>query len=195
MLPVSQVLLGFRNLALRLAIFVALAALLVWFLGGSLFARESVLVLGTASTGTVSGEVDVRLEQVVLPASELASDRIFLRVAIGEPGALGKSASAKTCPTQDRLAEATSLFVADPGGTSRAVWFAGEPLASGGGRAGKWRVYRVTPYATCPETMLEVSDRLEAERQLARMKAGLPLQSPEAAAAARDSVLRAGDAR
>lgn len=191
----SQVLLGFRNLAFRAAIFVALAALLVWFLGGSLFARESVLVLGAASTGTASGEVDVRLEQVVLPATELASDRIFLRVAIGEPGALGRSASARNCTTQDRLAEATNLFVADPGGTSRAVWFAGEPLAAGGGRTGVWRVYRVSPYSACPETLLEVSDRLEAERQLARVKAGLPLQTAEAAAAARESVLRAGDPR
>jgi hypothetical protein len=42
--------------------------------------------------------------------------------------------------------------------------------------------------------MLEVSDRLEAERQLARVKAGLPIQAADAAGAARDAVLRAGDA-
>ena len=42
--------------------------------------------------------------------------------------------------------------------------------------------------------MLEVSDRLEAERQLARVKAGLPLQAAGAASAASDAVLRAGDA-
>jgi len=192
---VSQVLLGFRNLAFRIAIFVALAALLVWFLGGSLFARESVLVLGSASTGTSSGEVEVRLEQVTFPASSLPSDPVVLRVAIGDPGALGKRVTWMNCTSQDRLAEATRLLVADPGGTSRAVWYAGETLAAGGGRTGKWRVYRVTPYATCPETMLEVSDRLEAERQLARVKAGLPLQTREAADAARDAVLRAGDPR
>jgi hypothetical protein len=43
--------------------------------------------------------------------------------------------------------------------------------------------------------MLEVADRLEAERQLARVKAGMPLQSAETAAGARDAVLGAGDAR
>jgi hypothetical protein len=191
---VSQVLLGVRNLSLRIAVFVALAAALAWFLGGSLFARPSVVVLATASTGTASGEVSVRLEQVTFPASALPSDPIVLRVAIGDPGALGKGVTWTNCTTQDRLAEATGLLVADPGGTSRAVWYAGETLASGGGRTGKWRVYRVAPYASCPETLLEVADRLEAERQLARVMAGLPLQSADVAGAARDAVLRAGDA-
>jgi hypothetical protein len=73
------------------------------------------------------------------------------------------------------------------------VWFAGEPLKEGGGASGVWRVYRITPDATAPEMMLEVVDRLEAERQLARVKAGLPLQSAETAAGARDAVLKAGD--
>jgi hypothetical protein len=41
--------------------------------------------------------------------------------------------------------------------------------------------------------MLEVADRLEAERQLARVKAGMPLQKADAAAAAREAVLKAGD--
>jgi len=36
---VSQVLLGVRNLSLRIAVFVALAAALAWFLGGELFPR------------------------------------------------------------------------------------------------------------------------------------------------------------
>jgi hypothetical protein len=73
------------------------------------------------------------------------------------------------------------------------VWFAGEPLQARGGASGVWRVYRVTPYATAPETMLEVADRLEAERQLARVKAGMPLQNADAAAGAREAVLEAGD--
>jgi hypothetical protein len=191
---VSQVLLGFRNLALRLAVFVALAALLVWFLGGSLFARNEVISIGSAATGSGSGESEVLLEQVVVPLSKLPTDRVFFRVAIGDPSTLGRGPDWKNCESQDRLAEATLPFVAAAGTTERAVWFAGEPLKDGGGASGAWRIYRVTPYATCPETMLEVSDRLEAERQLARVKAGLPLQGADAARAARDAVLRAGDA-
>jgi len=191
---VSQVLLGFRNLALRLAVFIALAAVLAWFLGGSLFARNDVIVVGTAATGPAAGEVEVRLEQVVVPRSKLPRDRVFLRVAVGDPGAPRKRVDWKNCASQDLLLDAVLPFVADAGGTDRAVWFAGEPLKEGGGGAGVWRVYRVAPYSTCPETMLEVSDRLEAERQLARVKAGLPLQGADAASAARDAVLRAGDA-
>ena len=67
----SQVLLGFRNLALRIAIFVVLAAILAWLLGGNLFARNTVIALGTASTGAGDGPVEVRIEQVVLSKTDL----------------------------------------------------------------------------------------------------------------------------
>ncbi|MBI1303985.1 MAG: hypothetical protein GC172_09390 [Phycisphaera sp.] len=181
----SQVLLGFRNLALRLAVFVALAALLVWFLGGNMFARSQVFPLAVATTGAGDGRLDVRLEQVILPVKGLPSDRIFFRV-------LFDGADAAEPPMA--FASVSDLVEIDPGGLNRAVWFAAEQFKPGGGTAGVWCVYRLTPYATRPELMLEVADRLEAERQLARVKAGLPLQTGDAARAARDAVLRAGDA-
>lgn len=180
----SQVLLGVRNLALRIAIFVVLAAILVWILGGSLFARNQVIALGTATTGAGEGRVDVRLEQVIAPKTDLPSDRMYFRVGFDGEGGKGES---------DRLAQASPLLGVDAGGIDRAVWFAGEPLKDGGGASGVWCVYRITPYATKPELMLEVADRLEAERQLARVKAGMPLQKADAAAAAREAVLKAGD--
>lgn len=181
----SQVLLGFRNLALRIAIFVVLAAGLVWFLGGSLFARNTVLPMGVASTGAGEGRVEVALQQVILPTTDLSSDRVFFRLRLDGEG--GRSDG------KERFAQVSHLVEVDPGGTNRAVWFAGEPLRDGGGASGVWRVYRVTPYAPSAEAMLEVADRLEAERQLARVKAGLPLQAADVAAAARDAVLKAGD--
>jgi len=181
---VSQVLLGFRNLAFRIAIFVVLAAILVWILGGSLFARNQVIALGAATTGAGEGRVDVRLEQVIAPMTDLPSDRMYFRVGFDGEGGKGES---------DRLAQASPLLGVDAGGINRAVWFAGEPLKDGGGASGVWCVYRITPYATKPELMLEVADRLEAERQLARVKVGMPLQKADAAAAAREAVLKAGD--
>ena len=187
----SQVLLGFRNLALRIAIFVVLAAILVWLLGGNLFARNTVIPTGTATTGPGDGRMDVRLEQVIPPAASLPSDAYFFRVATIEGGDFRASWKEHA----ERFAHCSPLVEVDPGGPERAVWFAGEPLKDGGGASGVWRVYRVTPYATGPETMLEVADRLEAERQLARVKAGMPLQPAETAAGARDAVLGAGDAR
>lgn len=180
----SQVLLGFRNLAFRIAIFVVLAAILAWLLGGNLFARDQVIAVGTATTGAGEGRIDARLEQVIVPKTDLPSDRMYFRVSFDGEGGKGES---------DRFAQTSPLLEVDPGGLDRAVWFAGEPLKDGGGASGVWRVYRITPYAPKPEMMLEVADRLEAERQLARVKAGLPLQSAETAAGARSAVLKAGD--
>ena len=77
----SQVLLGFRNLAFRAAIFVVLAAILVWMLGGNLFARNAVIPIGAATTGPGDGVVHVRLEQVIPPAASLPSDAYFFRIA------------------------------------------------------------------------------------------------------------------
>ena len=186
----SQVLLGFRNLALRIAVFVVLAAVLAWLLGGNLFARNTVIALGTASTGAGDGPVEVRVEQVVLSKTDLSRDRAFFRVQLSD----SSSYSGEEIEFPERFAQVSQLVEVDPGGLDRAVWFAGEPLKDGGGASGAWRVYRVTPYATAPKTMLEVSDRLEAERQLARVKVWLPIQAADAAGAARDAVLRAGDA-
>jgi len=109
---------------------------------------------------------------------------MYFRVGFDGEGGKGES---------DRLAQASPLLGVDAGGVNRAVWFAGEPLKDGGGASGVWCVYRITPYATKPELMLKVADRLEAERQLARVKAGMPLQKADAAAAAREAVLKAGD--
>lgn len=186
----SQVLLGFRNLALRIAIFVVLAAGLAWFLGGNLFARNDLLVVSTASTGPGDGQLDVRLERVIVPASKLPSERTYLQVATWDrTKPLSIKESWERCATQELLRDATPLAAVGAGTTERAVWFAGEPLDA----AGAWRIYRIQPYGSCPERMLEVPDRLEAERQLARVAAGLPLQGVDAAAKAREAVLRAGD--
>lgn len=185
----SQVLLGFRNLALRIAVFVVLAAGLAWFLGGNLFPRNSLVVVATASTGPGDGQLEVRLERVV--RQKAASLETYLQIATLESsGPLGAGGTWTRCETQDRLREATHPASVGAGTTERAVWFVGEPVDAGGA----WRVYRIQPYGNCPERMLEVADRLEAVRQLARVTAGLPLQTPEAGASARDAVLRAGDA-
>jgi hypothetical protein len=183
---VSQVLLGFRNLAFRTAIFVVLAAILVWLLGGNLFARNQVIPISAASTGAGEGRIEAQLQQVILPRTDLASDSMFFRVRFDGEGVHSEG--------EERFAHASQLVEVDPGGLNRAVWFAGEPLKDGGGASGVWRIYRITPYANAPEMMLEVADRLEAERQLARVKAGMPLQKAETAAGAREAVLKAGDA-
>ncbi|MEI7876865.1 MAG: hypothetical protein WCI96_02975, partial [Planctomycetota bacterium] len=91
------------------------------------------------------------------------------------------------CPTQDILRGATNLVSVTAAAGSGEVWFAGNPSTD----LAAWRIYRITADAQCPALMLEVADRLEAERQLARIAAGMPMQTAQQAAAARDSVLRA----
>ncbi len=185
----SQVLLGFRNLALRIAIFVALAAVLVWFLGGSLLARPDTVTVGNATVGRQdAGLAEIRLVQVVHPTSSLPSERITWHVE-SRDGARGVFGSFRPCEGQDLLVDATPLVEVLPDGITPEAWFAGRPAGS---RA--WRLYRMGAYADCPEERGEYPDRLEAERQLARIATGRPLQPAAEAAAAREAVLRAGDA-
>ena len=44
--PMGQIVLGFRSLAVKVAVFVALAALLAWILGGTLWPRSVVRLVG-----------------------------------------------------------------------------------------------------------------------------------------------------
>jgi hypothetical protein len=181
---VSQVLLGFRNLAFRIAVFVALAALLVWFLGGSLLPRATLIPQAAHRIGSPSeGAEDVRLVQVVAPKISLTAEPVLWRVELQSD-----YGSWKPCEGQDELVEATAFVDVTDGGHPT-IWFAGRPSG-----ATVWKLYTMGPYAARPNPKGEVADRLEAERQLARVKAGMPLQTAEAAAAARDAVLRAGDA-
>jgi hypothetical protein len=184
---VSQVLLGFRNLAFRAAIFVVLAAILVWLLGGNLLPRATLIPQAAHTIGSPGeGEAEVRLVQVVAPRISLAREPVTWRV---EEQA-GYSDAWRPCEGQDELVEATAFVdVIGRGHGHPTIWFAGRPSG-----VTAWKLYSMGPYAARPEPEGEVADRLEAERQLARVKAGLPLQKAETAAEAREAVLKAGDA-
>ncbi|MEI7877014.1 MAG: hypothetical protein WCI96_03725, partial [Planctomycetota bacterium] len=83
----SQVLLGVRNLSFRIAVFVALAALLVWFLGGSFLARPEVIVHATAMVETSGeGQVEVSLIQIVHPLSSIPSERSIFQIETRRDG-------------------------------------------------------------------------------------------------------------
>lgn len=181
----SQVLLGFRNLSYRLAAFLALAALLVWFLGGNLLARPGVIDIAVAKAGSPeTKQIEVTLRQIVQSRSKSASDPSHFQVEVRVAGG-----AAQPCPTQDLLREAIGLVTVQGAATGAEVWLAGRP--DGGGTS--WRIYRIDTDSLCPTMMLEVADRLEAERQLARLAGGLTLQTAQQSAASRDAVLRAGN--
>jgi hypothetical protein len=184
-LPVSQVLLGFRNLAVRIAVFVALAAALVWFLGGSLLPKPTRILHGDAEVGRAGeGLGRVRLVQVIHPVESLPSERQTWHVETNANG------SWSPCEQQPVWTAVSDLRVVRDGSGFGVAWFAARAAGSD-----DWTVYSIGGYEACPKAQVTVADRLEAERQLARVGASLPLQGPAAGTAARDSVLRAGDAK
>jgi hypothetical protein len=151
----GQLALGLRSLLIRLVVFFVMAALLAWALGGTLWPRAEV----------------VRLESVPFDGQQW-----FWEMSVG-----GRH------PGEVRW----RLMVLDPEGEGRSVderlWcqVAGPVVSEGGlyyaalGCSGdrSWRIERISGEG--PPEVLEVPDRLAVERQLARLRAGLGLQSPE----------------
>lgn len=179
----SQVLLGFRNLAVRIAVFVALAAVLVWFLGGSLLPKPTRILHGDAEVGRAGdGLGRVRLVQVIHPVESLPAERQTWHIETNANG------SWSACEQQPVWTEVSELMVARDGSGFGVAWFAARTAGSD-----QWTIYSIGRYEACPEAQASVADRLEAERQLARVGASLPLQAAATQDAARDSVLRAGD--
>lgn len=182
----SQVLLGVRNLSVRVAIFVVLAAILVWFLGGSLFPRADRIVRGTVEIGRAGeGLGEMRLVEVVHPASTLPAERVTFDVEVTN-GAILKPYD--RCTTLPMIVEAGSLVSVADASAFRTAYFVARKAD---GTA--WTLFALGGYESCPRELHAYADRLEAERQLARVVAGLEAQDPADAAAARDATLRAGD--
>lgn len=170
----SQVLLGVRNLSLRIAVFVALAAALAWFLGGELFPRAKSLAGSAVSGAGVSARV-----VLWYTPDGIVSERAQWRLEIDAGGGPRRVEPAWTAATEP---------VIDAGGT----------VFIGGLTNGNWTIWSIraaeSTAETIPATPIAVfSDRLEVERQLARVAAGLPLQSAEVAKSAREALLRVGD--
>ena len=183
----SQVLLGVRNLSLKIAVFVAIAALLAWFLGGSLLPRPTRLEGASVEVGRAGeGLGRVRLVHVLHSVESLPSERETWHV---ETTASGGFESWKACEQGDLLCAATALVLVKDATGFGTAWFAARVSGSSA-----WTVYSIGGYEACPTARVVVADRLEAERQLARVAAGLSVQSSEAAKGARDAVLRSGDA-
>ncbi len=166
----GQVLLGFRSLLIKLALFVVFAALLAWALGGTLFPRPELV------------DYDSVLFQ---------DHQCFWRVAVGG-GDPGKGKMAWRLMVDD-AGDAEARAVGDK------VWVDGAgPILSGdslyfGGLSSHnpnehWRIVQVdASFAVTAETVMP--DRLAVERQLARLDAGLPVQDTATILAERGRVL------
>ncbi len=182
----SQVLLGVRNLSLRIAVVAAIGVFLVWLLGGNLLPKADTIANEPVTLSASSdAPAPVRLVQVVNPLELLPSERVTWHVEIKQG-----DTDWETCVGQATLVDATALVRANAPGSSSA-WFGGR--TSG---ASSWTLYKIdaTKLDAAPNAEETYTDRLEVERQLARAASGLAPQSADQTAASRESVLHAGDA-
>jgi hypothetical protein len=168
----GQVALGFRSLFIRLAIFVVMAALLAWTLGGTLFPRAEI-----ADGPAVRWNDATWRLRLSLGGERRGLLRWSLLRQEGE-----RDAEEWPLAGFERWVEASGPVALD----DRLY------IAFRDHSASSWTLAAIT--ATGFDTVA-LPDRLEAERQLARLRNGLPPQSPADAAAARDAVLMAPSER
>jgi len=162
----GQLALGLRSLVIRFGVFVVLAALLAWALGGTLFPRPSV---------------------VKFDAIDFADGRWYWQLAVG-----GRQADQVNwrMMVDDETGEARAVHeqswsqVAGPVRTDDQLYFAGRS-------DNIWRLYGV--HADRALDVYTMPDRLAVEQQLARLRAGLPLQDIETIRGQRDDVLNPTD--
>jgi hypothetical protein len=162
----GQVALGFQNLLIKLAVFVVLAALLAWALGGTLFPRPEIATFDSVS---------------------FSGGRWFWRLSVGGRNdgevrwdLMIDTGDEKPQPLDGRhWAEVAGPIVAGDRlyFAARASMNAAEP----------WRIECVDEGRKI--TAFSMPDRLAVELQLARLAAGLELQDMETIRRERERVL------
>jgi hypothetical protein len=143
--------LGLRSLLVKLAIFVAMAALLAWALGGTLWPRAEVARLAGIHWG--GGEW---FWEIAVGGKERGALRYRLMV---------DRAGGRPEPFDDRW----WVDVAGPALGPDGIYYAARAQD-----AAHWRLERIAGAA--PEALHALPDRLSVEQQLARAAAGLPVQ-------------------
>lgn len=159
----GQFALGIRSLLIKVAVFVVMAALLAWTLGGTLWPKPTI----------------VRLEPVTF-----ASRQWFWQLSVG-----GRDENAirwqlmqqenqkKPQPLDSHVwTDAADLFLLDD-----ALFLAGCD------DVGRWQIGRLAPNLTL--VLHELPDRLAVEQQMARLKAGKAIQDSQVILAERALVL------
>ncbi len=166
----GQVILGFRSLIIKLALFFLFAALLAWALGGTLFPRPEVIEFDSILFG---------------------GHRWYWKVSVGgrDPGKgrmiwqFMKSGDEEESPTV--VGATTWVEAAGPVVVGESLYFGA--LASRNPNE-FWRIERIDESLEVIEETL-MPDRLAVERQLARLAEGLTLQDKDAILAQRSQVL------
>jgi len=150
--------LGFRNLLIKLSIFFIMAALLAWALGGTLWPRAESADFPTVQFGgqtwfwrlSVGGRIQGQLHWQLMYIDEEQSPQPF---------------------SDQHWAQTVELVARQDG-----LYFAGcDSLKS----TAPWQLIRIDQQNQA-STIVTLPDRLAVERQFARLKAGLPIETLEA---------------
>lgn len=163
----GQVALGFRSLLIKLAVFVIMAALLAWALGGTLWPRAEV----------------VDFDPVSFDGREW-----YWRLSVGgrQDGQVRWSMMVRDADGEARPWEERGwVEVAGPAATDEMLCYAGRASFN---PSEPWRLAQVEQ-AAVSSTYVAMPDRLAVERQLERLKAGLPLEDLEHVRQQRELVL------
>jgi hypothetical protein len=154
----GQFTLGLRSLLIKSAVFVIMAALLAWALGGTLWPRAQ-----RANTQTVSFAGYRWHWQLAVGGKTPGEARWRLMVSVGD----GKSAPFD----DDEWADVAGPVASDDGLYVAYV----APAARS-----RWVIERIERINTDFQgTTFPMPDRLAVEQQLARVRAGLPMQDEE----------------
>ncbi|MFK7962153.1 MAG: hypothetical protein AB8G96_16700 [Phycisphaerales bacterium] len=175
----GQVALGIRSLVFRLAIFVAMAALLAWALGGTLLPRAE-----TAEYDAVRADGSSWYWRLAVGGRRVPElDPLGVRWTLVVRGDDGRSAEvggddvAWTDVAGPVASSIVGLGTAASEGSPRGIWFAGFDRRT---PDRGWQLYRIvpgTPESTASsESVMRLDSRLAVELQLARLAAGrMPL--------------------
>lgn len=188
----SQVALGLRSLVIKLAIFVAMAALLAWALGGTLWPRPERLrssIVALSDDPAKGNRVWYAIDTEVggRDRGQTSATLVRLKPSRGTHSATPVlPVPAEADEDREIWDEALAPVPVGPVDDAKEMWVAARVRGTEG-----WRLVRVGVAGDVLER-IEFPDRLEVERQLARVRTGLPVQSAEAAAAARGAMLGTG---
>ena len=160
----GQLALGLRSLVIKLAIFFVLAALLAWVLGGSLFPRTPSVELDSVSFLEDDWQWKLMLRQ---PGDQLRWELVRRRID-------GTVEVVDAGPWRE---------VAGPVAAGDFLVYAGRSAVG----EDHWRLARLDRELTREWSTL--ADRLAVERQLERVRQGLPLQPAEVVERLRPVVL------
>jgi hypothetical protein len=165
----GQFALGIRSLVIKATVFVIMAALLAWALGGTLWPRPHVIELRDQGARVGDAQVFWRL---TLEQRSQESPQWKLMMFSG-----------KDAPSD--LDSRTWADIAQPMSDGSVVHFGGRT------HGGQWFISRIQLPSRAVEDRL-MPDRLAVEQQLARIAAGLPIQDAKTIAQQRAAVLDPG---